>query len=354
MSSRRSGKIGRSLVDGSASLTMEEAGDLTYSDYAMLDEADRNRIFRHPVHPDDLKIDPAIQVRIKPNPARVEELKQVLLNGGHFKDPIRAFRDDEGNLWLSAGFRRTDATRQALLEAPSGLEIAPLICEDCPGGRAAAIEDAENDNLKHGEPLSTEEKRGIFERRYQRGHEWFADNWSNNQIAAELAVSESTIRRWRSPLTSPNDEVRENEGGKQPQKRTVQRGGETYQMKTSKIGQTAQKRTKRQPSTPAPEPVRNLDESEPAGQWQDRPAQPRGLYQETAGNGWSAKMSADQIRLSVEIEPDEDEPANPAQIKRAILEHLRAAAAGLRNLGLQDDADNLLEYIYERREEWNL
>ncbi len=258
MSSRRSGKTGRSLFDNSAPMTMEEAAELTYSDYAVIDDADRNRVFRHPVHPNDLKIDPAIQVRIKPNPTRVEELKQVLLNGGHFKDPIRAFRDDEGNLWLSAGFRRTEATRQALLEAPPGMEIAPLICEDCPGGRAAAIEDAENDNLKHGEPLSTEEKRGIFERRWQRGYEWFDDGggWSNRQIAAMLAVSEGTIRNWRSSLTAQNYAVRENEGKKQPQKRTVQRGGETYQMKTGKIGQTAQKRAtpKSKLSTPSRSP----------------------------------------------------------------------------------------------------
>lgn len=352
MSSRRSGKTGRTLLDGSTPMTMEEAADLTYGDYALVDEADRNRIFRHPVHPDDLKIDPAIQVRLKPNPARVEELKQVLLNGGHFKDPIRAFRDDEGNLWLSAGFRRTEATRQALLEAPTGLEIAPLICEDCPGGRAAAIEDAENDNLKHGEPLSTEEKRGIFERRYQRGYEWFSEDasWSNRQIAALLGVSEGTIRNWRSSLSAQNCAVRETKGKKGPEKRV---GADGRQYRVDRVQKAAQKRTKRQPSALPSEPARNLDASEPPGTWQDRPAQPRGLYRETASDGWSASVSADHVKMSVEIEPDA-QPITETEIKQAIVNHLRAAAGGLEALGMVDDADGLLGYMRDREEEWNL
>jgi hypothetical protein len=196
MASRRQGKERRAVFGDSSDMTLQEASDIIYGDPAMLDEMERRRIKRRAFNPKELAVDPAIQVRLKPNPARVEELKQILLNGGSFKDPIRVFRDREGKLWLSAGFRRTEATVQALAEAPDPSKIAPLIGDEIPGEREDAVEDAESDNLKHGEPLSVEEKRGIFQRRLVRGHEWFRDQWSNRQIAAELAVSEGTIRNW--------------------------------------------------------------------------------------------------------------------------------------------------------------
>ncbi len=338
MSSRRSGKTGRSLVDGSAPMTMQEAADLTYGDYALLEEADRNRIFRHPVHPDDLKIDPEIQVRVKGlDPVRVEELKQVLLNGGHFKDPIRAFRDDEGNLWLSAGFRRTEATRQALLEAPPGMEIAPLICEDCPGGRAAAIEDAENDNLKHGEPLSAEDKRALFRRRFVRGHEWFSKNWSNNQIAAELAVNEITIRRWRSSLTSTNVEVRESKGEKASEKRV---GADGREYRVDRLQKAAQRRAKLE-SIPRPAPA-GADSGEPTGKWQDEhPAQPRGLYRQTASPAARTGTTDD----SVPLEQDE---------KRWVVDQLRKLAGMVGEYGELQSARTLIGEANALAKNWGI
>jgi hypothetical protein len=290
MASRRQGKERRAVFGDSSDMTLQEASDIIYGDPAMLDEMERQRVKRRAFNPKELTIDPAIQVRLKQDPARVEELKQVLLNGGSFKDPIRVFRDKQGRLWLAAGFRRTEATVQALAEAPDPSKIAPLMGDEIPGEREDAVEDAESDNLKHGEPLSAEEKRGIFKRRMARGHEWV--NWSNNQIAAELAVNEITIRRWRSSLSSTNVEVRETEGKKGPEKRV---GTDGREYRVDRLQKAAQKRAKKQAKETPSEPVRNLDESEPVGQWQDRPAQPRGLYRQAASPSVRPRAADDSV-----------------------------------------------------------
>ena len=279
MSSRRGGKAVRDPFGGAEDMTMREAADLIYGDPDMVDDLDRQRPEHRPVHPDELEIDSAIQVRVNGlDPARVEELKQVLLNGGSFKDPNRAYRDDDGKLWLSAGFRRTEATRLALLEAPPNVTIAPLICDIFPGGREAAIEDAENDNLKHGEPLSQEDKRLIFTRRMVREHEWFTEKFSNRKIAAELAVSEGTIRNWLKTipsLTAQDYAVRETEGKKGPEKRV---GADGRNIRVDRIRKAAQKRTTMPRPTPPPEPAyddeglpdRHVDDETPG--WHESPA----------------------------------------------------------------------------------
>jgi DNA polymerase-3 subunit epsilon len=51
----------------------------------------------------------------------------------------------------------------------------------------------------------------------------------------------------------------------------------------------------------------NLDETESTGQWQEElPAQPCGLFRQVAGQGWSSRVSADRVALSVETDPDEN------------------------------------------------
>ena len=85
--------------------------------------------------------------------------------------------------------------------------------------------------------------------------------------------------------------------------------------------------------------------------WHARPWQ-RGLYRETQGEGWTSRISA---KLSVEVESDDaDQLLTPADIRRSVLDHLQAAAEGLSDLGLQEDADNLLAYISDRKQEWKL
>jgi hypothetical protein len=262
MASRRSGKTARDAFEDTLMITPEDADRRLYGygDPESFKQAEDAQVHIIPVQPSDLTIDPAIQVRIKNNPARVEELTQVLLNGGTFKDPIRAFRDEDGKLWLSAGFRRTLATKSALSQVDNPGLIAPLLCEvHESGGRLAALQDAEEDNLKNAETLTFEEKRGIFMRRLVRRDTWFLEGarWSNRQMAAELAVTEGTIRNWLKPF-SPSlrkfTQSGKNKGEKQASQIIAKDG---RKMDVSGIQEAAQKR-----GTP---PVRSfVPEGDPA------------------------------------------------------------------------------------------
>jgi hypothetical protein len=203
VASRRRGKDRRELFDSKPEeLSPSEAADLIYGDPALLDEVERQRVIRRPVSLGEISEDPAIQVRVGGlDGDHVEALVQVLLNGGSFKDPIELVRDDDtGALLLAAGFHRCAATRLALGRAEEPVVITDKLDARIhqSGGRAKALEIAEEDNLRHGLKLTNEDKRHIFERRIKRGHEWA--QWSNRRLAAELGVVHTTIGRWRAEL----------------------------------------------------------------------------------------------------------------------------------------------------------
>jgi len=154
-----------------------------------------------PVTLDEITIDPAIQVRVDGlDEARVEQYVEFLLGGGAFKDPIIVFQEGE-DLVLSAGFHRCEAYKRALPRfEPTVLapELAPLLAEIRQGGREAAIEFAEEDNLAHGLELRLKDKRHLLERRWLRGHAW--QHLSNRAIAAKLGVNRETVAAWRAEL----------------------------------------------------------------------------------------------------------------------------------------------------------
>ncbi len=135
------------------------------------------------------------------DPERVEYLKQVILNGGEFKDPIVVFRVAGVGEVVSAGFHRHGgyvAARAAAGASDEPIELKPLRADYRDGTLEEAIEFAEEDNLRHGQPLSDLDKRGIFERRVKRGHAWA--RMSNRAVAAALGVGHQTIGRWRKEL----------------------------------------------------------------------------------------------------------------------------------------------------------
>ncbi|MFA7386068.1 MAG: hypothetical protein WCZ87_00250 [Thiohalobacteraceae bacterium] len=149
----------------------------------------------------EITVDAEIQVRARGlDEARVEQYVEFLLNGGTFKDPIVLYQAGEP-LLLSAGFHRVEAYRRAIERfqpTDDVHELAPLMAEIRTGGREAAIEWAEEDNLAHGKELSEEDKFNLLERRYKRGHRWVG--YSDRAIAATLGVAHTTVGRWRKKI----------------------------------------------------------------------------------------------------------------------------------------------------------
>jgi hypothetical protein len=307
VASRRQGKGRRELFGTEPEeLSPSEAADLIYGDPDLLDEIERQRVIRRPVSLEEISEDPAIQVRVGGLDAdHVEALVQVLLNGGSFKDPIELVRDDEsGALLLAAGFHRCAATRLALERAEEPVTLTDKLDARIhqSGGRAKALEIAEEDNLRHGLKLTTRDKRHIFERRLARGHDWV--RWSNRRQAAELGVDEATIRNWRKVLTAEFSAV-------EPTQR-VGADGRVYDV--SGIQEASQER------------VADRDDDHQTG------------------------ASASRSDVDTAARPRGDWRV---ATRREIVSHLRQAAAGLRKL--QDSgADAMARYADTLEEEWSL
>jgi hypothetical protein len=233
---------------------------------------------------EELVVDEQIQVRQNGlDPERVQQYATAMIEYGGWGSfpPLDVFRDPETNeLRIAGGFHREGAVpvaNRGLAEANKN-PITEAPCKVRTGGINEAIEFAEEDNLKHGLNLTARDKRGIFERRMGLPeHPW--TQFSNVRWGAELGVDEGTIRNWRkafSSLTSEFSEVRETKGKKAPEKR-IGKDGRPYRI--DRVQKASRKRAQKKAKETTPEPARDLDESEPARQWQDeRPAQPRGLY----------------------------------------------------------------------------
>lgn len=136
-----------------------------------------------------ITVDERIQVRVGGlDQDKVREYAVVMSEGGEFP-PVVLFRDGE-TLYLADGFHRVAAAEL--------LGLSEIRAEIRPGGFAGAVEYAEDANLTHGFALSTRDKRNIFERRVQRGHEWTLT--SDREIARQLGVDQKTIGNWRRAL----------------------------------------------------------------------------------------------------------------------------------------------------------
>ena len=272
----------------------------------------------------------------------IDEYAEAMREGAKFP-PVDVFYDGQDH-WLADGFHR--------IEAAESIGQPEFDVETHQGTRRDAVLFSVGVNAEHGlRRTNADKRRAVLTLLHDP--EW--STWSNSVIARHCHVDEKTVRIWRdSSLTPEFPESEETREQKTPQMRT---GADGREYRVDRIQKKAQKRAARKPSTPPSEPPRNLDESEPPGIWQDRPAQPRGLYQpvQPTPPAWTAQVPAERIELSLEVESDDaDRPLTPEDIRRSVLDHLQAAAEGLSDLGLQEDADNLLEYISDRRKEWKL
>jgi len=166
---------------------------------------------------DGLTIDPGIQLRARGvDSATVQGYVEALSSGAEFP-PVMAFSEN-GNLWLADGFHRIAASRFC--------GLAEIDAEIQEGTRQDAKIHAALANVEHGKPMSQAQKREAGQRLLE------LTDWADREIARRLAVSHTTIQRWRESLS----------GTVVPDTRTVTRNGATYQMDVTNIGQQQQPR----------------------------------------------------------------------------------------------------------------
>lgn len=266
----------------------------------------------------------------------IDEYAEAMREGAKFP-PVDVFYDGQDH-WLADGFHR--------IEAAESIGQPEFDVKTHQGTRRDAVLFSVGVNAEHGlRRTNADKRRAVLTLLHDP--EW--STWSNSVIARHCHVDEKTVRSWRdSSLTPEIPESEEMREQKTPQMRT---GADGREYRVDRIQKKAQKRAARKPSTPAPEPARNPDESEPAGTWQDRPAQPRGVYQHSQGEGWTAKVST---KLSVEIDPD-DPPQTPAEIKPWVINHLRSAGEGLAKLdGYEGLAQEIGDFADGLETDWGL
>ncbi len=274
--------------------------------------------------------DGGTQPRAQLDTATIQEYAEDMARGDVF--PPGVVFDDGTDYWLARGFTRTAAA-----ELLGWTEFDYIKKQ---GTQRDAILFSVGENADHGLRRANADKRRAVLTLLEDA-EW--SNLPNREIARLCHVDEKTVRNFRNfPLTAEFPQLDENKGKKQPPKRMVQREGETYEMKTGKIGQSKRRRAQSKPSTPAPEPEHNLDESEPAGQWQDeRPAQPRGLYRQAISPAGGMRAADD----SVPTEHDE---------KRWVVDQLRKLAGMVGEFGELQSARTLIAEANTLAKKWRM
>ena len=172
----------------------------------------------------------------------VLDYAESIQNGSKFP-PVTIFNDQQHN-WLSSGFHRLAATKQAGLKE---IEV-----EIRSGSKEDAIKSACGDNAKHGKSRTNQGKRAQVKKMLELESEW-----SDRQIARWCQVTHpfvSNVRSHTGNVTSINQE------------RTFihHKTGQPTTMKTASIGRS---QAARQTNLPA-EVVQVLQEFEiPIDQW---------------------------------------------------------------------------------------
>lgn len=142
---------------------------------------------------DSITVDQRLQVRVDGLHAEtVEKYVTALENGENLRE-IRVYKLADGTLLLSSGFHRIEAYRR------SGYEEIPA--ELIPGTRQEAIEDALEDNRRHGLPLTTRDLKSFLLERLQDGS-WVGV--SQRVLAQRLGVSHTAIGKWLSEVATGN------------------------------------------------------------------------------------------------------------------------------------------------------
>lgn len=182
---------------------------------------------------DRITIDQRLQVRVDGlHEETVQKYMTALENGEHLRE-IRVYKLEDDILLLSSGFHRIEAYRR------SGHEEIPA--ELLTGTRQEAIEDALEDNRRHGLPLTTRDLKSFLLERLQDGS-WVGV--SHRVLAQRLGVSHTAIGKWLSEVATGNQLPVE--------QRTIGADGKT--RNTQKIREANQQRAKPE-ITPGIKPV---------------------------------------------------------------------------------------------------
>ncbi len=159
-------------------------------------EANAHRATELPL--DQIKVDQSVQVRVDGlHEDTVVAYTAVLENGGDL-DAVTVIRNEYGDYELADGFHRYEAHVRA-----GKMTILAYVHD---GGHEAALDEAEEGNLRHGRPLTNEDKKNILRRRMKRGHAWAT--MSTRELGRLLGVGNKTISRWIEDFaTVSNDTV---------------------------------------------------------------------------------------------------------------------------------------------------
>jgi hypothetical protein len=135
-------------------------------------------------------MDGATQPRAELNQAHLEELVELLRDGGTFKDPVVVFYDGT-NHWLADGFHRINATKLAGLDTVEADVRSGLLVD--------AIEFSCGANATHGLRRTNGDKRRAVDRLLSLP-KWQVK--SNREIARQCGVTEGLVRIIKSDLPS--------------------------------------------------------------------------------------------------------------------------------------------------------
>jgi len=194
-----------------------------------------------PIPINSIITDPQIQLSTRfVDSATVRQYVAALASGAEF--PPIVIYEAGGCHYLADGFHRVAAYRFC--------GMAEVEAEIRQGTKRDAMVHAATANATNGKPMSQKEKQQAGKRLLK------LTDWSDHEIARQLAVTRPTVGNWRKSLSSKN---------LPDSPRTVTRAGTTYQMDTGKIGKEQEPREQEKAATtpmfeeqglePTPEPV---------------------------------------------------------------------------------------------------
>lgn len=162
----------------------------------------------------EIRTDGGTQPREKLDQALIEEYAEDITGGAVFP-PIEVFYDG-ANYWLVDGFHRLHAHEQANKNT-----IRAVIHQ---GDQRAAVLYSLGVNADHGKRRTNEDKRRAVMVLFN-DPEWA--KWSDREIARQCKVSNVFVSKMRNDLSVNRLQIGE-------KKRKVQRGDQTYTMKTKR------------------------------------------------------------------------------------------------------------------------
>jgi hypothetical protein len=193
---------------------------------------------------DSISVDTRAQSRVEIDTDLVKEYCEAMKAGAVFP-PMVVYQDSDSAYWLSEGFHRIAAYRQA--------EITECPCTIKNGDLRDAILNSCGSNAEHGKRRTNADKHHAVEIMLADA-DW--NQFSDREIAKQCVVSHEFVRKIRTSVESsicqPLTDIAN---------RIAKRGGKTYTMNISKVKPTAK------PKQPEPaattEPVQTATTVEP-------------------------------------------------------------------------------------------